>query len=138
MRICIATPLYLPDIGGPATYSKLLNDELPRRGFVVDVMSFGDVRYLPFFVRHIAYFFKLLKKGKNADIIFAQDPLGVGLPALCAAKMLGKKFLLKIVGDRAWEEYMNQESGIKNQEYELLDMFQHKKYGFGIEMRRWI
>jgi glycosyltransferase involved in cell wall biosynthesis len=78
----------------------------------------------------------LLRHGISADIIFAQDPLGVGLPALCAAKILGKKFVVKIVGDRAWEEYMNQESGIKNYEYDLLDKFQEKKYNFGVELRR--
>lgn len=119
MRILIATPLYPPESGGPATYTALLERELPLLGFQVAVAKFRDVKKIPFGIRHLFFFFKLLWLGASADpsrpsaraeadIIFAQDPLGVGLPALCAAKILGKKFLVKIVGDRAWEEYLNQ------------------------------
>ncbi|MBI2045856.1 MAG: glycosyltransferase family 4 protein [Parcubacteria group bacterium] len=135
-KILIATPLYPPEIGGPATYTALLERELSLRGFQVAVVKLSDVKKWPFGVKHLFYFFKLLRAGAEAGIIFAQDPLGVGLPALCAAKILGKKFVVKIVGDRAWEEYVNQESGIRNQEYDLLDEFQGKKYSLGIEMRR--
>ena len=66
--------------------------------------------------------------GRNADIIFAQDPVSVGFPAACAAKILRKKFLLKIVGDYAWEQGM-QRFGISD----LIDEFQRKKYGFAVE-----
>ncbi|MHB8651688.1 MAG: glycosyltransferase family 4 protein [Minisyncoccota bacterium] len=104
MRILIATGIYPPDIGGPATYSKLLYEELPKEGFDVQVLSFGEVRHLPKLVRHIAYFVKAIQAGKHADIIFAQDPVSVGLPAMLAAKFLGKRFVLKVVGDYAWEQ----------------------------------
>jgi glycosyltransferase involved in cell wall biosynthesis len=36
--------------------------------------------------------------------VYAQDPVSVGLPAMLAAKILHKKFYLKIVGDYAWEQ----------------------------------
>ena len=32
MRLVIATPLYPPEIGGPATYAKLLSEGLPAKG----------------------------------------------------------------------------------------------------------
>ena len=103
MKILICTGLYPPDIGGPATYSKLLFDELSKLGIEIDVLVFSDVKKFPYIIRHIIYFFKTLNRGRNASIIFAQDPLGSGLPAAFAAKILRKKFVLKIVGDRAWE-----------------------------------
>ena len=103
-KIIIATGIYPPDIGGPATYSKFLYEELPKHGFSVDVLSFGEVRHLPKIIRHIAYTILLFKRSISSDTIFAQDPVSVGLPSLIVSKILGKKFLLKIVGDYAWEQ----------------------------------
>ncbi|MFC1775232.1 glycosyltransferase family 4 protein [Patescibacteria group bacterium] len=103
-HILIATGLYPPEIGGPATYSKLLGNELPKHGFEVDVLPFSKVRHLPKIVRHIAYFFAILGKGKSADLIYAQDPVSVGLPSMIAAKILRKKFFIRIAGDYAWEQ----------------------------------
>src|SRR3989344_143944 len=103
-KVLIATGIFPPDIGGPATYSKLLADKLPERGFEVVVANFGEVRALPKVIRHVAYFFKVLWHARGCDVIYAQDPVSVGLPAMLAAKLLGKKFYLKVVGDYAWEQ----------------------------------
>ncbi|OIO33467.1 MAG: hypothetical protein COZ49_03950 [Candidatus Yonathbacteria bacterium CG_4_10_14_3_um_filter_47_65] len=104
MKVLIATGLYPPDVGGPATYVKTLHDTLPIKGIEVEVLPFGEVRRLPKIVRHVAYFFKTLKRGFRADIIFAQDPVSVGFPAMVAAKILRKPLVLKVVGDYAWEQ----------------------------------
>jgi glycosyltransferase involved in cell wall biosynthesis len=104
MRILVATGIYPPQIGGPATYSKLLYDELPKRGFQVDIVNFGDFISKPKIIRHILFFIELLKKGQGVDVVYAQDPVSVGLPALIASQILQKKFVLKIVGDYAWEQ----------------------------------
>lgn len=104
MNILIATGIYPPQIGGPATYSKLLYDRLPARGHSVTVVNFGDVLHLPKIIRHFAYFFILCWRARGTDVVYAQDPVSVGLPALLATKLLRKKFVLKIVGDYAWEQ----------------------------------
>ena len=104
MRILIATGIYPPQIGGPATYSKLLYDELPKRGISVEVASFGEFLSYPWGLRHVLYFFSILTKATDADIVYAQDPVSVGLPALLASQIRGKKFVVKIVGDYAWEQ----------------------------------
>lgn len=104
MRILIATGLYPPDIGGPATYAKILVEELPKHGFGVGVASFSEVRHLPKIIRHISYFFKVLKRGRHADLIYALDPVSVGLPAAIAAGILKKRFMLRLGGDYAWEQ----------------------------------
>jgi len=104
INITIATGIYPPSIGGPASYSKLLYDELPRRGFAVMIVSFDSVRKLPKGISHAVYFIKLFFKSINADIIYVQDPVSVGLPAYVASFLLWKPFVLKVVGDFAWEQ----------------------------------
>ncbi|MFA6404784.1 MAG: glycosyltransferase family 4 protein [Candidatus Paceibacterota bacterium] len=131
MKILIATGIYPPDIGGPATYSKLLNDELPKRGIEVLILSFGEVRHLPKVIRHIVFFFKLIKRSRGCDIIFAQDPVSVGLPSLFVSKILGKKFFIRVAGDYAWEQSM-QRFGISD----TIDDFQNKKYKTNVEFLR--
>lgn len=131
MKILIATGIYPPDIGGPATYSKLLVDELPKRQIKVSVLSFGEVRHLPKVIRHTVFFFKLIKRSKGCDIIFAQDPVSVGLPSLFVSKILGKKFFIRIAGDYAWEQSI-QRFGISD----TIDDFQNKKYTMNVEFLR--
>ena len=104
MRLLVATPLYPPDSGGPATYSKLLEEHFPSKGDEIILVKFSDVRHLSKGIRHIAYFWRVFKAGKNADLILALDPVSTGLPAWFAAKALGKPFVVKIVGDFAWEQ----------------------------------
>ena len=104
MRIVIATPLYPPEIGGPATYAKLLLEGLPKKGIEVDLVKFSDVRHLPKIIRHFVYYRRVLKAARSADVVLALDPVSVGLPAMKAAKKAGKPFVVKIVGDYAWEQ----------------------------------
>ncbi|MBU1557590.1 glycosyltransferase family 4 protein [Patescibacteria group bacterium] len=132
MKILICTGIYPPDFGGPATYSKLLFDELPKKGIDVDVLSFGEVRHLPKIIRHFTYFIKTLKRGKGVDLIYAQDPVSVGFPACLASRILGKKFILKVVGDYAWEQ-QQQRAGVK---FVTPEDFQNKKFDFVTEIRR--
>lgn len=105
MRILIATPSYPPNIGGPATYSALLERELPSYGYEVSIADFRRSGRFPKIIRHAIYFFTVLKKGRNAHIIYALDPVSVGVPAACAAFLLRKRFMLRIAGDYAWEQF---------------------------------
>ncbi|MEK7560113.1 MAG: glycosyltransferase family 4 protein [Patescibacteria group bacterium] len=130
LKILIATGIFPPDIGGPATYSKILLDELPKHGIDTRVLSFGSIRYLPKVIRHLAYGLKLIVQSRNCDLIFAQDPVSVGLPAALVSKILRKKFLLKVVGDYAWEQHQ-----IKNI-FVTPDAFQNVRYDFVTELRR--
>lgn len=120
-RILIVTPLYPPEVGGPATYSKLLHEELPKYGYIATVVNFGNVLHFPYIIRHIAFFFRCYKLAEGVEVVYAQDPLGTGLPAMLAAKLRGVDFYLKIVGDRAWETGQ-QKFGVK----ELLDTYSKK------------
>lgn len=104
MKLIIATPLYPPDIGGPATYAKTLEEELGKRGVDVSVVSFHTVRHLPKGLSHLAYTAKLFRALSGADVLLALDPASVGFPAVLVTLIWGKKFVVKIVGDYAWEQ----------------------------------
>ena len=130
-KILIATPLYAPDIGGPATYSKLLLEELPSRGYEIDIINFADVRNLPKLIRHIVYFFKIIFKGRHVDLIYALDPVSVGVPAALAAFLLRKRFFVRIAGDYAWEQ-ASESNGIT--ESPLSFAKKYREYSFKVRV----
>lgn len=104
MHITIATGLYPPDIGGPATYAVMLEQELPAHGFSITTVPFTAVRRYPKIIRHLRYTWKLWCASKNTDIIYALDPVSVGVSAWVVATARRKKFVLRVPGDYAWEQ----------------------------------
>lgn len=133
MKITIATGLYPPESGGPATYTVLLEKELPKKGYEVSVVPFSRSRHLPKVIRHFHYFFLVSKEAKSSDFIFAQDVASVGLPALMAARLTGTTFLVRVPGDYAWEQ-ATQRYGVTDS----IDEFQTKKYGIKVQLLRFI
>lgn len=104
MNITLATGLYPPEIGGPATYAAMLEAELPARGITVTTVPFGWVRRYPKIIRHVVYAWKLWRASKEADIMYALDPISVGVPALWVARLRKVPFLVRLGGDYAWEQ----------------------------------
>ena len=126
--ILIVTGIYPPEIGGPATYSKLLADELPKRGYQVQILPFRVVKHLPKIIRHIVFIWKIIQAGKKVDIIYAQDPVSVGLPTRLACFFLGRSYLLRLGGDYAWEQGVSR-FGVKDP----LDIFVTQNiYGWSV------
>jgi len=132
-RILITTGVYPPEIGGPATYSKLLSDKLPFYNVKVDVLPFSVVRGYPKIIRHFLYFFKTLKLAHSVDIIFAQDTVSVGLPSMLVTKIMGKKFFVRVPGDYAWEQ-ATQRFGVTDS----IDDFQNKRHNLRTEILKMI
>ncbi len=104
MKVLIATGLYAPEIGGPATHTEILEREMPALGVEVAVLPFSRVRRYPKVIRHVLYLFLLLFRSRGAHLIYALDPVSVGLPAFFASKLSGKPFVLRVAGDYAWEQ----------------------------------
>lgn len=129
-KILIVTP----NSGGPVTYTQILLKFLPQSGFGVRVVNFKDVEKYPKFLRQVVFIGSILKASKGAEIIYSQDPVSTGLPALIASKIAQKRFFLKIVGDYAWEQGM-QRFGVK----EVLDDFlKRNNYPFLVLLFRYI
>ena len=134
MRILIATGLYTPDIGGPATYTKFLEEFLPVYGISLTVASFSAVRSYPKIIRHLVYLIHLFRKSKNVDIIYALDTVSVGVPALMVSYVLRKKLYLRVPGDYAWEQGQ-QRFGIR----EVLDEYLvNPKKPFPVRVLAWL
>ncbi len=104
MKLLIATGLYPPEIGGPATYATMLEQSLPAHQIETEVIPFGWVRRYPKLFRHAAYAWKLWQASRSTDIMYALDPVSVGLPAMLVAKLRGMPFMIRLGGDYAWEQ----------------------------------
>ncbi|MAZ41050.1 hypothetical protein CL654_02945 [bacterium] len=131
LSILIATGLYPPDIGGPANHTILLEKELPKRGWKVRTASFRFFRKFPRIVRHSLYFDFLFLKAFGSRIVYAQDTVSVGFPALLVSKLLRKKFVVRVPGDYAWEQ-----ARARHGVLDSLEDFQTKRYGFFVEFLR--
>ncbi len=131
MKLILATPLYPPDSGGPATDAALLARELPAYGIETVVCSFGSVRHLPRGIRHLVYASKLLKLARGTDGIISFDTFSVCIPAAYVARKLRIPLIVRVPGDFAWEQ-ARQRFGVTDS----LEEFQQKKYGARIERFR--
>ncbi len=106
MKIFIATGIYPPDIGGPAQYAKNLDEVFKKLGHETAVKFFRFEKRLPTGLRHLFYFFKILPAASRAEVVFALDTWSAALPALLAARLFGKKFIVRTGGDFLWESYV--------------------------------
>ena len=146
MKIVIATGIFPPDIGGPATYVKNIAEKFSEMGHKISVVSYADRNTPPLscpeewafifrgqnlFLRYFKYFWQVRKFSRGADLVYAQGPLSAGLPAALACLLGGKRLVLKIVGDTAWERARS--LGVVREE---IDEFQNGKYGFKTELLR--
>ncbi len=104
---------------------------MPKFGHSVEVVPFAPSRKYPKVIRHINYFFRILKALQKNDLVFAQDVLSVGLPSLIAAAVLNKPLVVRVPGDYAWEQ-SSQRYGVKDS----IDEFQNKKYSWQVELLR--
>ena len=124
--ILIITGLFPPEIGGPATYSKILLEDLPARGFEVKILPFSLVRKYPPIIRHLIFSWQVWQQVRGVDVIYAMDPVSVGLPVMLACFFGRRSYWLKIVGDYAWEQGC-QRAGVEDS----LDVFSTRRGGYG-------
>jgi len=104
MKLLIATGLYAPDIGGPATYVKMLEEYVSPHGVELTIVPFSQVRDWPKGVRHVIYVWRVWRASRHVDIIFALDPVSVGLPAMIVSRLRRLPFVVRLGGDYAWEQ----------------------------------
>ena len=115
MKIVLATPLYPPEIGGPATYSKELAERL-RDAQDVTIVAYATTsekvagttlltvsKRRPLPVRLLKFAWVLFKAARGADVIYAQNAVAAGLPAVIIGRMRRVPVVIKFVGDEAWE-----------------------------------
>lgn len=147
MKVLIASDIFPPQSGGPATYSVTLANELTKAGddvFIVSQNPQSDtsivncrivmVKNKNKFLKYLEYTWLLIKNARKAEVIYAMGPVNAGLPALIASKLTGKKLIIKIVGDYAWEQG-TQRFGVGDS----IDDFQKKNnYSLPVRLLQWI
>jgi glycosyltransferase involved in cell wall biosynthesis len=150
MRIVLATGIYPPEIGGPATYVRAFSAWLPTHGHHATVVTYGDLSAAPDdgwsvrtisrvggpLVRYARYAWRVFCLARGSDVVFLQGPVSEGFPGAVAARLACRPYVLKVVGDYAWET--DQRLGGK----ESLDEFVKRSHGGRvgiIEMlERWV
>ncbi len=113
MRILVASGIFSPEIGGPATYLDEVLPELIKRGHRVTVVSFGDsgpadacpyhVHRVPrrhWIVRHWDYYRTVGRLWPGHDLAFVHS-LGLPLPGRVRPR------LGRMGGDPVWERAVN-------------------------------
>ncbi len=115
-KILIATGIYPPDIGGPATYARALERELPKLGCEIKVITYSDDcapaagriyrinRQQNILGRYFKYFWQVFRLSGRFDLIYILDLMSAGLPAIMAAKLRRKKIVFRTGGDFLWEK----------------------------------
>lgn len=115
MKIILATPVYPPEIGGPATYTKGLALKL-RDSHEIVIVAYASTSELiggvklfvaskqrPLPIRLLKFFSILWRESRTADVIYVQNAMAAGLPAVLVGSLRGISVVLKFVGDEAWE-----------------------------------
>ncbi|HBW73808.1 MAG: Glycosyltransferase [Candidatus Magasanikbacteria bacterium GW2011_GWA2_45_39] len=138
MRVLIAADIFPPESGGPATYAVQLANGLVAQCIEVVIVSLNsdpdrsvlDKKVKLFRVvtrfklfRYAHFMVLLFWHAWKSDKIYAMGPVNAGLPAWIIARLLNKKFVVKVVGDYAWEQ--GQVRGLVK---DSVDEFQEKKY----------
>jgi hypothetical protein len=101
MRILIATGIYPPDIGGPATMLGALAKSLEDKGLEVKILTYSDApknKEKVFMVKrghYLKYFLKMFKLSRRADIVYVTDVYSVGYFAYIIKKLTGKKYIVR-------------------------------------------
>ncbi len=146
MHIVIATPIYPPEIGGPATYTKELVGKLAEH-HTLTVVAYthngteipgstlvGVEKHLPLPLRLIEFFFAVYKAAATADVLYVQNAVAAGLPTVLAGLLRKKPVVLKFVGDESWERATQ----LKQTTKRLQEFLENPEGGFYITLLRHI
>jgi len=124
LKVLLATGVYPPDIGGPATYVKILEKELPKHGVDVKIVTYGDgsdnknVTYISrkqnIILRYLRSFIIVWRLAKDCDVLYSFDLISIGLSCALVKILKPKlKFIVRLGGDRQWENAV-EKGGYKN------------------------
>lgn len=115
MKIIIATPLYPPETAEPAPYVKELAKHLSG-AHEITIVAYASTsekiknaklitidKRRPLFIRLTKYLIELFKASRNADVIYMQNSLAVGLPALIVGYLRNTPVAIRFTEDEGWK-----------------------------------
>ena len=149
MRVLITSPVFPPDLGGPAVYVPSLARFLVERGHTVSVVAFCSDPHpsgYPFRVvaiargslplRYLKAFWLVWREARNADAVYVNEHLA--LLHVLAARLAGKRVMIRLMVDGAWE-ISHRRGWIGGDD---IVTFENKRYGWQVKLvralqRRW-
>ncbi len=149
MRILITSPVFPPDLGGPAVYVPSIARFLMDRGHEVKVVAFCSdpepkghpfpviaISRGPLPLRYLKAFFAVLREAKDVDVVYVQEHLA--LLHVLAAKLRRKPCVIRMMVDGAWE-ISHRKGWIDGDD---IVTFETKDYGWKVKLvralqRRW-
>lgn len=145
MKVLITSPVFPPDLGGPAVYVPSLARFLLERGHEVRVVAFcaeKEPKGHPFAVvaiprgplplRYLRAFFAVLREAGKADVVYVNEHLA--LLHVLAAKLRGKPVMIRIMVDGAWE--ISHRYGWCGGDD--INVFQTRRYGWKVRLTRFL
>ncbi len=143
MRVLITSPVFPPDLGGPAVYVPSLGRFLVERGHEVRVVAFCSepalaghpfaVRAIPrgpLALRYMKAFVAVLREAGWAEVVYVNEHLA--LLHVLAARLRGKPVVIRIMVDGAWE--ISHRKGWCGDDD--IVTFQEKHYGWRVSLTR--
>ena len=143
MRVLVTSPVFPPDLGGPAVYVPSIGRFLVERGHEVEVVAFcsdpAPAGY-PFqvtaitrgnlLVRYLKAFIQVLRRAGRADVVYVQEHLA--LLHVLAARLRRRPVVIRIMVDGAWEiAHRKGWCGTDD-----IVTFQGKEYGWQVRLTR--
>ncbi len=123
MKIVIATGIFIPEPGGPATYAPKIAEEFLQLGHKVQVITYSDKAHydfdesLPYAVHRIKrskkifnywrYYRALFSLARDSDLIYAFDHFSAGLPVAIFSFTSRRPFFVRVGGDFIWEKHLD-------------------------------
>jgi len=114
VRVLVTSPVFPPDLGGPAVYVPSIGRFLVERGHSVEVIAFCSdpapagypfpVRAISrprLLARYLEAFWLVLRRAGEADVVYVQEHLA--LLHVLAARLRRRPVVIRIMVDGAWE-----------------------------------
>lgn len=116
MRVLLASGIFYPDVGGPATHVRKMAEHFSAIGWDVTVVAFGDAkpdatsyrvvrisRALPKPLSWLLFALAICRYAALSDVVYAFDLTTAGIPAWIATRLTNTRFVIRIGGDPIWE-----------------------------------
>ncbi len=143
MRVLLTSPVFPPDLGGPAVYVPSLARFLMERGHQVEVVAFCSdpepkgwsfpvvaIPPMSLPLRYLTGFWRVWQAAKRADVVYVNEHLA--LLHVAAAKLRGKPVMIRIMVDGAWE-IAHRKGWCGDDD---IVAFQEKTYGWQVKLTR--
>jgi glycosyltransferase involved in cell wall biosynthesis len=143
MRVLLTSPVFPPDLGGPAVYVPSIGRFLVDRGHEVKVVAFCSdpaPSGYPFevvalshprqMVRYLQAFFVVFREAKGCDVVYVNEHLA--LLHVLAARLRGVPTVIRIMVDGAWE-ISHRKGWIDGDD---INVFETKTYGWRVKLAR--